>query len=295
MDVKGFQQYLLLEKGLSPNTREAYQHDILKLKVYLDQEEAGLDAGKVSLKQLRNFSKWLSDIGISSGSQARIMSGIKAYFAFLEEEELITINPTALWEGPKLKRKLPEVLDYHEIEQMIAAIDLTSATGERDKTIMELMFACGLRVSELVNIQTGNIYAKEGFVRITGKGNKERLVPIGKSALKQIELYLKYYRNHQTPKKAFTGHLFLNNRGTALSRVMVFLLVKKYASAAGIAKNISPHTFRHSFATVLVENGADLRAVQMMLGHESIATTEIYTHLDKNYLKSVIADFHPRS
>lgn len=295
MDVKGFQQYLLLEKGLSPNTREAYQHDIQKLKVYLDQEEAGLDAGKVSLQQLRNFSKWLSDMGIASGSQARIMSGIKAYFAFLEEEELISINPTALWEGPKLKRKLPEVLDYHEIEQMIAAVDLSSATGERDKTIMELMFACGLRVSELVNIQTGNIYAKEGFVRITGKGNKERLVPIGKSALNQIELYLKYYRNHQTPKKAFTGHLFLNNRGAALSRVMVFLLVKKYAAAAGITKNISPHTFRHSFATVLVENGADLRAVQMMLGHESIATTEIYTHLDKNYLKSVIADFHPRS
>lgn len=293
--IKDFQQYLVLEKSLAKNSLEAYLRDIQKLNIFLEQEHPQKTVKTLSLKELRLFNQWINEIGLAPGSMARIMSGIKAFYLYLLEENIIANNPTELWEAPKLSRKLPQVLDMSEIEAMIAAIDLSKKNGERDKTILELLIACGFRVSELIGLKINDIHPEEGYVRIIGKGDKERLVPIGDSALKQVELYLKYYRYHQKPHKSFANHLFLNRSGKALSRVMVFYIVKGLAEQVGIKKEISPHTFRHSFATVLVENGADLRAVQLMLGHESISTTEIYTHIDKNYLKSIIKDFHPRS
>jgi integrase/recombinase XerD len=293
--IKGFQQYLVLEKSLAKNSLEAYLRDILKLNIFLEQAHPQKTVKTLTLKELRQFNQWISEIGLAPGSMARIMSGIKAFYLYLLEENIITNNPTELWEAPKLSRKLPQVLDLSEIDAMIAAIDLSKPNGERDKTIIELLIACGFRVSELIGLRINDIHPEEGYVRIIGKGDKERLVPIGQSALKQVELFLKYFRYHQKPHKQFTNHLFLNRSGKALSRVMVFYIVKSLAELAGIKKDISPHTFRHSFATILVENGADLRAVQLMLGHESISTTEIYTHIDKNYLKSIIKDFHPRS
>jgi integrase/recombinase XerD len=293
--IKGFQQYLVLEKSLAKNSLEAYLRDIHKLNIFLEQAYPQKTVKTLTLKELRQFNQWISEIGLAPGSMARIMSGIKAFYLYLLEENIITNNPTELWEAPKLSRKLPQVLDLSEIDAMIAAIDLSKPNGERDKTIIELLIACGFRVSELIGLRINDIHPEEGYVRIIGKGDKERLVPIGQSALKQVELFLKYFRYHQKPHKQFTNHLFLNRSGKALSRVMVFYIVKSLAELAGIKKDISPHTFRHSFATILVENGADLRAVQLMLGHESISTTEIYTHIDKNYLKSIIKDFHPRS
>lgn len=292
---KGFQQYLVLEKSLAKNSLEAYLRDIHKLNIFLEQAYPEKTVKTLTLKELRHFNQWISEIGLAPGSMARIMSGIKAFYLYLLEENIVTLNPTALWEAPKLSRKLPQVLDLSEIDAMIAAIDLSKPNGERDKTILELLIACGFRVSELIGLRINDIHPDEGYVRIIGKGDKERLVPIGQSALRQVDLFLKYYRNHQKPHKQFSNHLFLNRSGKALSRVMVFYIVKSLAEYAGIKKDISPHTFRHSFATILVENGADLRAVQLMLGHESISTTEIYTHIDKNYLKSIIKDYHPRS
>lgn len=292
---KGFTRFLTLEKSLSKNSLDAYDRDVEKLYVFLEQCHPGLNIWQITLKELRAFNQWLTEIGLAPHSVARTMSGIKAFYAYLEEEQLVRNNPTQLWEAPKLSRKLPQVLDLSEIEAMIAAIDRTKPTAQRDITMLELLFACGLRVSELVALKIKDIHANDSYVRIIGKGNKERLVPIGSSALRQVELYLQYVRNHQTPAKGFQDFLFINRVGKTMSRVMVFYIVKMHATAAGIQKNISPHTFRHSFATTLVENGADLRAVQMMLGHESIATTEIYTHIDRHYLESIIRDFHPRS
>lgn len=292
---KGFTRFLTLEKSLSKNSLDAYDRDVEKLYVFLEQCHPGLNIQQITLKELRAFNQWLTEIGLAPHSVARTMSGIKAFYAYLEEEQLVRNNPTQLWEAPKLSRKLPQVLDLSEIEAMIAAIDRTKPTAQRDITMLELLFACGLRVSELVALKIKDIHANDSYVRIIGKGNKERLVPIGSSALRQVELYLQYVRNHQTPAKGFQDFLFINRIGKTMSRVMVFYIVKMHATAAGIQKNISPHTFRHSFATTLVENGADLRAVQMMLGHESIATTEIYTHIDRHYLESIIRDFHPRS
>jgi integrase/recombinase XerD len=293
--IKGFQQYLVLEKSLAKNSLEAYLRDIHKLNIFLEQTHPDKTVKTLTLKELRNFNQWITEIGLAPGSMARIMSGIKAFYLYLLEENIVSTNPTELWEAPKLSRKLPQVLDLSEIDAMIAAIDLSKPNGERDKTIIELLISCGFRVSELIGLKINDIHPEEGYVRIIGKGDKERLVPIGQSALRQVDLYLKYFRYHQKPHKLFANHLFLNRSGKALSRVMVFYIVKSLAELTGIKKDISPHTFRHSFATILVENGADLRAVQLMLGHESISTTEIYTHIDKNYLKSIIKDYHPRS
>lgn len=292
---KGFTRFLTLEKSLSRNSLEAYDRDVEKLYVFLEQCHPQLNIRQVTLKELRDFNRWLTEFGLAPHSVARTMSGIKAFFAYLEEEKIITTNPSLLWEAPKLSRKLPQVLDLSEIDAMLASIDRSKPTAQRDVTMIELLYACGLRVSELVNLKIKDIHADASYVRIIGKGNKERLVPIGDSALKQVELYMQYVRNHQTAAKGFQDYLFINKAGKAMSRVMIFYIVKSHAQAAGIKKNISPHTFRHSFATSLVENGADLRAVQMMLGHESIATTEIYTHIDRHYLESIIRDFHPRS
>ncbi len=292
---KGFTRFLTLEKSLSKNSLEAYGRDVEKLYLFLEECHPGITIRSVTLKELREFNQWLTQIGLAPHSVARTMSGIKAFYAYLEEEEIIKNNPSHLWEAPKLSRKLPQVLDITEIDAMLAAIDRSKPTAQRDITMIELLFACGLRVSELISLKIKDIHANDSYVRIIGKGNKERLVPIGESALKQVDLYLQYVRNHQTPAKGFQDFLFINKVGKTMSRVMVFYIVKIHAAAAGIKKNISPHTFRHSFATTLVENGADLRAVQMMLGHESIATTEIYTHIDRHYLESIIRDFHPRS
>jgi integrase/recombinase XerD len=292
---KGFEKYLRLEKSLSANSILAYLNDLRKFDFFL--KDSGITFGyyTITIQELREFNKWLTISLLATTSMARTMSSIKAFYQFLLEDGHIKTDPTLLWEAPKLRRHLPEVLNHPEIERMIEAIDLTKTMGERDKAIIEILFSCGLRVSELVNLRLKDINFEEGFCRVIGKGNKERLVPIGSVAMNQTDLFLKYVRRHQEPNVQDKDILFLNNRAKKLSRVSVFKLTKYLAKKAGISKNISPHTFRHSFATVLVENGADLRSVQMMLGHESISTTEIYTHIDRSFLQSVIKDFHPRS
>ncbi|MCK6611824.1 MAG: site-specific tyrosine recombinase XerD [Bacteroidia bacterium] len=293
--IKGFLVYLRLEKSLLPNSIEAYRHDIRLLAQFLALEHPGLSPEQVTLNHLRAFIKYLNEIPLSAGSQARVLSGIKAFFHFLILEDHITKNPAELLQGPKLSRKIPDVLELHEIDAMAAVIDTMKPEGLRNRAILETMYSCGLRVSETVNLKISAIYVEEEFIRVTGKGDKERLVPIGQTALKFIDMYLREQRNHMTPKPGNTDILFLNRRGSKLSRVMVFYLIKEWAERAGIQKNISPHTLRHSFASSLVEAGADLRAVQQMLGHESITTTEIYTHIDRSYLQQVVHDYHPRS
>ena len=292
--IPGYKGFLKLEKGLSENSIEAYLADIGKLRQYLELHR--LDAGPTELGQdeLRGFLRWLADLGLSARSQARMLSGLKAFYRYLLLEDLLQKDPTALLQAPRLGRKLPEVLTVSEIDRMMEKIDLSKPEGRRNKAMLETLYSCGLRVSELVGLKISGIFRAEGFIRVIGKGDKERLVPFSPRALKEIDLYLP--DRHSLAIQA--GHediLFLNRRGRMLTRNMVFTIIKELARAAGIKKTVSPHTFRHSFATHLVEGGADLRAVQEMLGHESITTTEIYTHLDREYLREAIISFHPRS
>lgn len=293
--LQAFQNHLYLEKSLADNSIEAYLHDVRMLLDYLQENNTDIQIQSIDINELRNFLIKLSEIGIGSSSQARILSGIKAFFSFLIDEQLIHNNPASLISSPKIGKNLPDVLHFEEIEAMIQSIDLSQVHGHRNKTILETMYACGLRVSELIELKISQIFFNEGFIRVIGKGNKERLVPIGDSTLQLIKNYIQQNRSmlHIHPKAS--DILFINNRGKGMSRQMVYLIVKKAAEDANVRKRISPHTFRHSFATHLLEGGADLRAVQQMLGHSSITTTEIYTHIDRSYLRDAIIAFHPRS
>ena len=290
---KGFKAYLQLEKSLSDNTVQAYLQDLEKLTQYLLLINEERSPQQIVLNDLEKFVKWISELGMTATSQSRIISGIKNFYKYCLQEEITTKDPTALLEAPKLKRSLPDVLSFDEIESIIAAIDLSTPEGVRNKAMIETLYSCGLRVTELVNLKISCLYLDIGFIRVIGKGDKERLVPVGSSAIKHIELYKNNTRVHTPIKPGNEDILFLNRRGRKLSRVMIFMIIKDLAKHAGITKNISPHTFRHSFATHLVEGGADLRAVQEMLGHESITTTEIYTHLDREYLRDTLQRFHP--
>ncbi len=290
---KGFQSYLQLEKSLSDNSVEAYLRDIEKFTGFLQVNSKMLTPEQVTLKDLQQFMQYIHQLGMTATSQARIISGIRSFYRYCLLEQVAKTDPTVLLEAPKLKRALPDVLSFEEIEKMIAEIDLSKPEGGRNKAILETMYSCGLRVSEVVNLKISNLFPDVGFIKVLGKGDKERLVPIGSSAVKYINIYRKDIRVHITVQPGNDDILFLNRRGSKLSRVMIFLIIKELAGKAGISKNISPHTFRHSFATHLVEGGADLRAVQEMLGHESITTTEIYTHLDREFLRNTLHKFHP--
>ena len=290
---KGFKAYLQLEKSLSDNSVEAYLRDVEKLTTFLIATDQKKNPTETDLKTLQQFVKWIGELGMTASSQARTISGIKGFYKYCLIENIVTINPTALLEAPKLKRSLPDVMSFDEIEKIIGKIDQSKPEGGRNKAILETMYSCGLRVTEAINLQISCLYLDVGFIRVTGKGNKERLVPIGSDAVKYIKLYKDNIRVHVPIKKGCEDILFLNKRGGQLSRIMIFYIIKDLAIKAGITKNISPHTFRHSFATHLVEGGADLRAVQEMLGHESITTTEIYTHLDRDFLRSTLQQFHP--
>ncbi|HXS38130.1 MAG TPA: site-specific tyrosine recombinase XerD [Flavipsychrobacter sp.] len=292
---KGFKAYLQLERSMSPNTIEAYLHDLYMLSEYIGSSYEGLDVTSIELDHLQSFLVHINELELSAGTQARVLSGIKSFFKYLMLEEVIKKDPTELLEAPKLKRSLPSVLSIEEIEQLFTAIDHSTPEGQRNRAMMETMYSCGLRVSELVTMTLTNLYLDVGFVKIIGKGNKERLVPIGETAINQIKLYREHIRNHiEKIKKGNEDILFLNRRGAALSRVMIFMILKELTEKAGLKKNVHPHTLRHSFATHLVEAGADLRAVQEMLGHKSITTTEIYTHLDRGYLRQTLEKYHPR-
>lgn len=293
--ILAFKYYLQLEKSLSANSVGAYIRDIEKLTQFFDSVHISPSPEEVTPGHIRDFIKWISELGMTATSQARIISGIRAFYKYLLLEDIVKKDPTELIEMPRQGRKLPDVLAVHEIEQIIKAIDMSTPEGHRNKAMIETLYSCGLRVTELVELKLSNIYFEEEYLKIVGKGNKERLVPIGGQAMYSILIYLQHRRKMIHPKEGEEDILFLNRRGTRLSRVMVFLIIKELATLAGIHKSISPHTFRHSFATSLVEGGADLRAVQQMLGHESITTTEIYSHLDREYLKSVITEFHPRN
>jgi integrase/recombinase XerD len=296
--IRQFIHYLKLERSLSFNSIEAYQHDIVLLRQFADIKYSSLSPLKITGRHLQAFIEYLNELGMSAHSQARILSGVKAFFKFLIYEELIESDPTALIEGPKLGRKLPDTLSYDEIERLLQAIDLSTPEGARNRAMLEILYSSGLRVSELVELTLTNIHRDIGFLRVVGKGNKERLVPVGREAIKFLAIYVDEIRGrspHKPPQKGFENHVFLNRRGKKLTRVMIFTIIKTLAKNIGLGKTISPHTFRHSFATHLIEGGADLRAVQEMLGHESITTTEIYTHLDRDYLRQVVQEFHPRS
>jgi len=294
--IKGFKNYLQLERSLSKNSIEAYLHDVEKLFQFLELKGIDLPPEKVAQKHIEEFLMWISELGLNARSQARILSGLKAFYKYLMMEDIIDNSPAELIESPKIGRKLPEVLSIEEINEVINAIDLSKPEGERNKAMLETLYSCGLRVTELINLKVSNLLLDEGFVRVVGKGDKERITPIGSIAIKQIKIYVASKRNHMNNiDKKSEDILFLNRRGKQLTRVMIFTIIKNLAQKAGIKKTISPHTFRHSFATHLVEGGADLRAVQEMLGHESITTTEIYTHLDREYLRQAILDFHPRA
>ncbi len=293
--IKGFKSYLKLERSLSKNSIEAYIRDIEKLLQYFEYSKTKISPTDVQTKDIKEFLEWINGLGMTASSQARVLSGIKSYFKYLMIEDIIKKDPAAIVDTPKLGRKLPDTLSLAEINEIIETVDASSAEGMRNKALLETLYACGLRVSELVNLKLSDVYFEIDFLKVTGKGDKERFVPIGSTAKKLIKLYVNEVRVHQDIKKGEEDIIFLNRRGSRLSRVMVFTIIKRLAIKAGIKKSISPHTFRHSFATHLVEGGADLRAVQEMLGHESITTTEIYTHLDRNYLKETIISFHPRS
>lgn len=290
---KGFKAYLQLEKSLSENSVDAYLHDIEKFTSFLIAVNQLKSPQQIVLKDLETFIRYISELGMTPGSQARIISGLKSFFKYCLQEQVITIDPSALLESPKLQRTLPDILSFSEIEKMINLLDLSKPEGGRNKAIMETLYSCGLRVSELVNLRISCLFLKDGFIKVIGKGDKERLVPVGSDAVKYIQIYQHDIRVHIAIKPGNEDILFLNRRGTKLSRVMIFLIIKEMARQAEITKIISPHTFRHSFATHLVEGGADLRAVQEMLGHESITTTEIYTHLDREFLRTTLQQFHP--
>jgi len=290
---KGYKAYLRLEKSLSDHSVDAYLHDVTKLTQYLQVVNQEKNPAALTLKDLQAFVKWIGELGMGATTQARIISGIRSFYKYLLTEQLVTIDPSTLLEAPKTRRKLPDTLSFEEIDQLIGAIDLSSPEGTRNKAILETMYSCGLRVSELVGLKISCLYLDIGFIRVIGKGDKERLVPIGSDAIKCIKIYKDTVRSHQNVSEKNQDILFLNRRGNALSRVMIFYIIKSLALTAGITKVISPHTFRHSFATHLVEGGADLRAVQEMLGHESITTTEIYTHLNRDFLRDTLQQFHP--
>jgi integrase/recombinase XerD len=294
--IKGFKNYLQLERSLSANSIDAYLRDVEKFVQFLELQEIDVNPEKVEQNQIEDFLQWVSEIGLNARSQARILSGLKAFYKYMLMEDIIDIAPTELLESPKIGRKLPEVLSIEEINDIIGAVDLSKDEGERNKAMLETLYSCGLRVSELINLKLSNLLLDEGFIRVIGKGDKERITPIGSVAIKHINIYIESKRNHMSNIDAASEDvLFLNRRGKQLTRVMIFTIIKELAKTAGITKTVSPHTFRHSFATHLVEGGADLRAVQEMLGHESITTTEIYTHLDREYLRQAILDFHPRA
>ena len=290
---KGFKAYLQLEKSLSDNSVQAYLRDIELLTNYLQEKKKLKAPSDIVLKDLQSFLKWITELGMTASSQARIISGLRSFYKYCQLEQISRTDPTTLLDAPKLKRSLPDVLGFDEIENMIHQIDLSKPEGGRNKAILETMYSCGLRVSEVVNLRISQLYLDVGFIRVIGKGDKERLVPVGSSAIKYINIYKNTIRVHLEVKKGNEDILFLNNRGSKLSRVMIFYIIKDLALKAGIKKTVSPHTFRHSFATHLVEGGADLRAVQEMLGHASITTTEIYTHLDREFLRKTLENFHP--
>lgn len=289
--LNGYAAYLKLERRLSPASVEAYLHDVNLFLQYRKEK----DVVSATPADIENFTVFLLELGMNARSQARILSGIRSFFDYLVLEKVIEVSPAELVESPRLQRRLPDVLSYEEIISMFEAIDLSTAEGRRNRAMLETLYACGLRVSELVGLKISMLYFNEGFLRIIGKGDKERLVPIGKTAQQQIKSYIEYDRCHIPIQKGCEDIVFLNRRGRGLSRVMVFKIIKETAALAGIRKTVSPHTFRHSFATHLIEGGADLRAVQDMLGHESITTTEIYTHLDRRYLQETIERYHPQS
>jgi integrase/recombinase XerD len=293
--IKSYEVYLKLEKSLAKNSIDAYLHDMHLLQTFLESNHQGLTIHQLELNHLTNFLAWINELAFVPATQARIISSIKSFYKYLLIENIVKVNPADLLEAPRLARKLPDVLTIPDIEQLLNAIDLSKAEGERNRAMLETLYSCGLRVSELVNLKITNLFLNDNYIKVVGKGNKERLVPIGKMAVKHINTYLSTIRVHIQPVKTAQDILFLNRRGNILSRVMVFIIIKKLVEQCGIKKQVSPHTFRHSFASHLIEGGADLRAVQEMLGHESITTTEIYTHLDRDYLRSEIIAHHPRS
>ena len=292
--LKGFKAYLQLERSLSANSIEAYLRDVEKLVLYLLPAGHKLPPDQITLSHLQSFVQSIATLGMTATSQARIISGIKAFYKYLLLEDIVKIDPTQLLEAPKTRRQLPDVLTFEEIELIIDQVKAGTPEGQRNRAILETMYSCGLRVSEVINLKISQLHFDAGFIRVLGKGDKERLVPIGRDAMKYINIYKEEVRVHVPIKKGQEDILFLNRRGSALTRVMIFLVIKDLTAAAGITKQVSPHTFRHSFATHLVEGGADLRAVQEMLGHESITTTEIYTHLDREFLRDTLQQFHPR-
>jgi len=291
--IKGFADFLRLERSLSKNSIQAYTNDIEKLKQFILLKELDTKPSEVSYSLLQEFILYINELGLNDRSQARIISGVKAFYKFLLMEDLIKDSPADMLEGPKLQRKIPDVLSVEEMQEVMQAIDMSQDHAQRNRAILETLYACGLRVSELCNLKLSNFFHEQAFIKVIGKNDKERIVPIADTAIKHIRLYIETDRRHIKIQSGFEDFIFLNRRGKSLTRVMIFTLVKKFVSIAGIQKKVSPHTFRHSFATHLVEGGADLRAVQEMLGHESITTTEIYTHLDKKYLKETILLYHP--
>ena len=290
---KGFKAFLQLEKSLSEHSIEAYLRDIDKLTNYLETQGASISPSEVTLEHLQAFIRCIGDMEMAPTSQARILSGIKSFFKYCLLEQICTVNPTTLLPSPKTRRKLPDVLSFEEIEQLISYIDVSKPEGGRNRAILETMYSSGLRVTELIQLKISCLYLDLGYIRVIGKGNKERLIPVGGDAIKYIKIYKDTIRVHQTVAKNYEDILFLNNRGKGLSRVMIFYIIKDLLLKSGIKKSISPHSFRHSFATHLVEGGADLRAVQEMLGHESITTTEIYTHMNREFLRDTLDRFHP--
>jgi integrase/recombinase XerD len=293
--IKGFKSYLKLEKSLAENSIMAYERDVEKLYQFSDMQEPKLKPDTIVLNDLRAFLVWTVELGMIPTSQARMVSGIKTFYKYLLMEDVIKTNPSELLEAPKTRRKLPDVLTIEDIDNVLGAIDLSKPEGPRNKAIIQVLFSCGLRVSELTTLKISNLYLDIDFIKVTGKGSKERLIPIGSHAKQALKIWLEQVRVHVPPKKGEDDYVFLNRRGAHLTREMVFIIIKQLAASIGLKKQISPHTFRHSFATYLIEGGADLRAVQEMLGHESITTTEIYTHLDREFLRSTIISFHPRS
>ncbi len=294
--IKGFIAYLRLEKNLSTNSIESYRRDVEKLKEYFTEIiEDSVKIEAIELEDIQRFLAWLNDIGLGARSQARLISGIKSFFGYLVQEKVIEKNPSELIDLPKLGRKLPDTLSVDEIDQLVEAIDRSKPEGERNIAIIETLYGSGLRVSELITLKLSEIFWEDEFIRIIGKGNKQRIVPISPKSIKHLKIYINEVRTHQNIVPEFEDYVFLNRRGKGLTRVMIFTIVKQLAQKIGLKKKISPHTFRHSFATHLIEGGADLRAVQDLLGHESITTTEVYTHLDRSYLKQMILDYHPWS
>jgi len=293
--IKGFKTYLKLERSLSGNSVEAYVHDVHKLTQFFELSEILVSPEKTKPSHIKLFLQWITELGVSPRSQSRMISGLKAFFKYLLVEDLIQLDPTALIESPKIGRKLPEVLSVQEIDNLLSTIDLSKPEGQRNKAILETLYGCGLRVSELINLKISNLYLKHGYIKVVGKGKKERLVPIGSQSIKEIMFYLENRHKLKKIDKKDENILFLSRNGRRLSRIMIYTIIKELALKTGVKKQVSPHTFRHSFATHLIDGGADLRAVQEMLGHESIITTEIYTHLDRDYLRDTIIQFHPRS